>query len=97
MQISIEQWQADEAAQQTQRREIARVARTIGPHVLEFCRNHVGQRFNGAELMKYVAERHGVSPESPTRILRMLRKEGLINYAVTNRAKSEYIIREVTG
>ncbi|MCC6494395.1 MAG: hypothetical protein IT424_15395 [Pirellulales bacterium] len=50
------------------------------------------------ELQSYVTERDvAVAPDSPSRILRALRDAGQVDYVVTSRPKSEYLIRGVAA
>lgn len=76
--------------------ELTRVRSNIGDVVLKFAEEHYGREFHDADLVAYVSSR-GVkaSPSSPTRILRQLKKEGLISYTLVSRAKSLYKIDSV--
>lgn len=79
--------------------EHKRVADAIGEAILTFCRESleaVWPIFHMDELREYVEGKVGtVAPDSPGRILRSLRQRGLVDYYVSNRAKSEYTIRSV--
>lgn len=75
-----------------QERHLARVSETIAVWVHRFCEQN--KRFRGASLSAYVAacaDEEGVyvSPESALRILRQLRKRGVVEMRV-DRAQSMY-------
>jgi Fe2+ or Zn2+ uptake regulation protein len=93
--MSIEQPRGENMTEQTQ--QLNRVAATTKEAILEF----IGQRLNDAgshgaftadQLRFYVNNNAtgGVSPSSADRVLRMLRQQGLLDYAVLNRGKSLY-------
>ncbi len=68
-----------------------RVADRIGQCIIDFFRKPAGTRFHASELNDFVAQfEKGVAPDSPSRIMRMLRQEGRINYRVVNRRDSLY-------
>ena len=75
-----------------QAKQLKRVRDSIDNTVLVFMEAvPVGGEFNGNELHAFVAERHpNVSPSSPSRVLRALRRERLIDYQVTNRRAGAY-------
>ncbi len=73
--------------------QLERVQRGIGAAVLEFCREH--STFRGADLCDFVRARCGGTPESAARILRQLRRQGLVDYENTDRAESLYTVRRV--
>jgi len=78
-----------------QQRQLERVTSRIGSTVLDFCRSiGVGGAFHAQELRDYVGK-HGVAPASPDRILRDLRKRGVIGYVVVSRTKSLYRVTSV--
>ena len=54
--------------------------------------------FHLGDLHKYVSRRLGgkVAPGSPDRVMRMLRKQGMLNYEVLSRASSKYLAMGVT-
>ena|SRR5215207_3739731 len=80
-----------------QQQQLARVTRGIGATVLDFCRSiGVGGAFHAQELRDYVGE-HGVAPASPDRILRDLRKRGLVGYVVVSRTKSLYRVTSLSA
>jgi len=56
------------------------------------------EKFTGEQLRFFVQNTMTgrVSPGSPDRVLRMLRKSGTVNYVVLNRGKSLYEARAVT-
>jgi len=71
-----------------------RVYRGIGAHVLGFFRDLVGRRncseFFMSELGAWVKARVPTAPDSPSRILRELRRQGVLDYEVVDRSKSRY-------
>lgn len=69
---------------------LARVSRSIGAVVLEFCAARIGCEFHMGELLSFVRLHCEIAPDSPSRILRTLRQEGLLSYSVVSRAKSLY-------
>ena len=73
-----------------QGRQIARVSGKIAESVIAFCRLHVGETFIGVELCDYVRARCGGSPESALRVMRDLRKQGVIAAPNGSRSKSIY-------
>lgn len=78
-----------------QQRQLGRVTARIAPAVLAFCRTrwHRNKRFHMTELQRHVADNvTGTSPDSPSRILRHLRRQGVIDYEVENRRDSRYLL-----
>lgn len=69
---------------------LERVTESIAAAVLEFC--GLRRQFHMIELAEFVQARVGVAPESPGRILRLLRQAGKIKYRVIDRRNSEYLI-----
>lgn len=70
--------------------ELERVERRIAQTVLRFCEKGPA-RFHLHELEGFVVERvPSVTPGSPGRILRQLRRRGVINYQVLSRRDSLY-------
>ena len=69
---------------------LERVGERIAAAVLEFC--DLRPRFHMVELGEFVQARVGVAPDSPGRILRLLRQAGKIRYRVIDRRNSEYLI-----
>lgn len=79
--------------------QLGRVSDKIGAYIIEFCQYVVRAkegRFFMKELQAYVS---GIdpttAPDSPSRILRALRKANVIDYVVTSRADSAYLVRSV--
>lgn len=74
-----------------QARQIGRVKSRIADLVEAFV-NEVGagHPFRMAALLAWIAERAQVAPDSPGRILRLLKREGRINYRIVNRSQSLY-------
>lgn len=82
----------------SQSENLGRVRGRIGPLVLQFARSRLalGQPdFRMAQLQEYVRERAESAPASPDRILRLLRREGLLDYEVLDRAGSLYRVKGV--
>jgi hypothetical protein len=74
-----------------QERQLARVSSRIERAVVMFVvRIPMGGEFNGADLDRWVCGQAACTPGSATRILRSLRKKGLLNYTIANRARAEY-------
>lgn len=76
----------------TQSAELARVSMAIGKSILEF-RDSVGAScaFRCEDLRHYVTSRvPNISPDSPSRVLRDLRKKGALDYRVLDRRASLY-------
>jgi hypothetical protein len=70
---------------------LERCSERIAAAVLEFCRP--GRQFQMAELNEYCGERVGnLAPDSPGRILRLLRQAKKVKYRVIDRRNSEYLI-----
>lgn len=78
-----------------QAEQLSRVRSKIGKVVLEFCQRRVGKSFHSQDLAEFVEERAGSAPASPDRVLRDLRRRGLVDYRVVSRAKSLYEILSV--
>lgn len=77
-----------------------RVSAKIGPVVRAFCRWRwrVGRvDFHMAELTAFVRDRSAIAPDSPGRILRMLRRAKQIDYVVVSRRDSLYRLVAVDG
>jgi hypothetical protein len=78
----------------TQADNLERVSHKIADAVLFWCQWRLATSnpdFRMADLQAYVCEQiAGVSPDSPSRILRMLRRSGRINYVVVSRSQSLY-------
>jgi hypothetical protein len=77
----------------TQAANLQRVTDNIGDIVWRFChrRWYFGCSFVMADLVAHVtAMMPLIAPDSPSRILRELRKQGRVDYIVVNRAASLY-------
>lgn len=91
-QASLFEWNAANAEQ------LERVGGKIAGAVLDFCRRHYRYagttpsicQFHLEELASSVRSATGIAPDSPGRILRMLRQAGQIRYRVLNRRQSLY-------
>lgn len=77
---------ADEQSQQ-----LARVSDALAPRIVAWALERIGQTFHASELREAV----GGAPASADRVLRDLRRRGVIGYAVTDRARSQYELRFV--
>ncbi len=95
MKISVEQYQNDPTAKQTQARELHRVKTKLADIILEYCRMNEGGVFTMRMLEEYVSRFKRVTPGSTSRVLRQLRREGKVGYDVVNRQHSAYAIRWV--
>jgi hypothetical protein len=75
-----------------QAENITRVRDSIAPHIIRFINERSGQEFRGADLQQYVAAHVNgfVAPGSPDRILRDLRKRGVVDYELVSRSQSLY-------
>jgi hypothetical protein len=74
--------------------ERGRVYGKIAPLIMQFYRDHSGQRFHVEQLRRYVeSTTPDIAPDSPGRILRELRLEGKLNYVVLDRRASLYQFR----
>jgi hypothetical protein len=76
-----------------QSRQLRRVERGIGAHILDFfAERGAGREFFMQELTRFVTERvEGyVAPGSPDRVMRELRKQGQLSYELLSRSKSLY-------
>jgi len=80
---------------QDQVANLERVKSNLLKHVLDFCRNEVLLYFTIRQLVKYCMVRTDCSPESPSRILRNAKEDGLVNYKCVNRAQSQYRLNYV--
>lgn len=72
-----------------------RVRENLFEPVTEFCKTRLGREFRMRDLVSY-CEQHvpGTAPDSPSRILRLLRGARKLNYTVVNRRRSEYLVTE---
>jgi hypothetical protein len=87
---------ADLPSATTQPEQLARVSEKIAGAVLRFCATH--HQFHLQQLEDFVAaEVPNITPGSPGRILRDLRRKGKVGYRVLSRAESLYAIDEVAA
>jgi hypothetical protein len=96
MHAEPEGWEPEDDSEQTE--NIERVAARIEPVVLDFCREAIGKNnsvFHMEDLRTYVVQRGLVAPDSPGRILRLLRQKKKIDYLVINRRQSVYLLLKV--
>lgn len=94
-QVSFEQYEIDFAAAATQPRELKRVKEGIGLYVYQFCKQRLDEgnlEFTIEELSVYIKQHQTCAPDSASRILRLLRQDGIIRYRVLDRSRSLYII-----
>lgn len=73
--------------------QLRRVSGKIASMVLEYVREH--QIFRGPDLHEHVAAQYSVAPGSADRVLRSLRRDGLVDYRVVNRSASLYQVFKV--
>ena len=72
----------------------ARVYSKIAPVIMDFAAAYAGRLFYADDLRRYVvSKRLEVAPDSPGRILRVLRQEGRLDYVVVDRSLSLYQFR----
>lgn len=77
---------------------ISRVTSQIARAILTFCRSRLatGQsEFHADDLRAWVSVREATAPGSADRILRDLRRAGVVDYRVVNRAQSLYRVVSV--
>ncbi len=78
--------------------DLTRVRGTIGKTIVAFCILHFERTFHVSELREFVEARVGaIAPDSPGRILRDLRRDGVIDYEVVSRSESLYRIKAVAS
>jgi hypothetical protein len=95
---SLSQTLFDPALQETQDHEIKRVRRNIGGIVMQFCRTvwDGSREFYMSDLELYVSRNDLHStPGSAGRILRMLRKEGQVDYVILRRSDAHYQLTSI--
>jgi hypothetical protein len=75
----------------THAESLARVSSETEALILEFAWLNKGQQFHAEELRQFVLSRRpNTAPDSPNRILRLLRQEGRLDYQVVSRRLSLY-------
>jgi hypothetical protein len=82
-----------------QREHLDRVSTKLGPLILSWCRDRFAHapEFSMVELASFVSRHVPSAPASTDRIVRELRRQGLISYEVTNRRASLYRLLAVQG
>ena len=79
--------------------QLDRVTDRIAPHIIEFWERRLDseeREFHMDELLTHVSRNvTAVAPDSPGRILRDLRRSGIVNYEVVNRRQSLYRAMEL--
>lgn len=75
-----------------QAHQLGRVADGIEAEVYRFCAESVGREFHLRDLTQAVEAAHDgyVAPDSPARLLRLLRQRGLVQVAPVSRSSSLY-------
>lgn len=83
----------------TQSAELERIASRLAELIISFCTDRlaVAPEFNMVELTAWVSRHVVAAPDSAGRILRDLRKRGLVRYKVTNRRASTYRVEGVAA
>lgn len=77
---------------------LRRVSDNIGDFIWRFCKARVGRLFHAADLVAHViAFLPMTAPDSPSRILRLLRRQQRVDYVVVDRARSLYRVTGVRG
>lgn len=96
-QLSIFERAQEMHKRKAQSKNISRVRGKIHRAILMFFSQCiVGTQFTGPELHRVIKRQvHDLAPDSPGRIMRLLRAEGLINYKVVSRKDSLYEVLEV--
>jgi hypothetical protein len=103
--LSLLEWRPTirESRTVAQADELDRVGDRIAGLVYEFCRSRFAasrvelRQFHMEDLTTFVAADVQVAPDSPGRILRMLRKTGRVGYRVVNRRESLYELTAVAA
>jgi hypothetical protein len=75
----------------TQAQHLARVSDALAPRIVAWALERIGQEFHADELREAV----GGAPASADRVLRDLRRRGVVGYACKSRRASLYVIRFV--
>lgn len=76
-----------------QEQQLARVTGALGRAILSFARSRWNTKqveFHADELREWVAVRCPAAPASADRVLRGLRRSGLLSYEIVNRRASLY-------
>ena len=82
-----------------QEQQLARVTGALGRAILSFCRSRWNTKqveFHADELREWVAARCPAAPASADRVLRGLRRAGLVAYEILNRRASLYRLLRVS-
>ena len=85
-----------ERVAKSHRQQLTRVSDRIEGHVCNFLRE-CGKAglFHMQELTEYVVRHAQVAPDSPGRVMRDLRKRGVIGVELVSRSKSQYRVKYV--
>jgi hypothetical protein len=80
----------------TQHAQLKRVRENIESAIVGFCSRRIGKTFRASDLAAWVIFIvPGTAPDSPSRVLRLLRADGVIEYEVVSRAGSLYRVVNV--
>lgn len=77
----------------SQAANLQRVTDNIARHVIDFCRCRIVLRqrsFHACDPVAYVTGMVVTAPDSPSRVLRDLRRQGRVDYIVVSRRASLY-------
>jgi hypothetical protein len=98
-QVSLFEEARERGRASEQRKQVRRVRDSLHEAILAFYgRRRAGDVFSAAELLRVVRQKHPhIAPDSPGRIMRLLRAEGLIGYKVVSRRDSLYRVLEPDG
>jgi len=70
---------------------------SISEYVYQYCAANIGETITASKLYTYIVGATGgeFAPDTPARILRKLRDQGVVSYYVPERRKGQYIITSV--
>src|SRR4030095_3103600 len=89
-------WEIYELTIEEPEEHLERVSSRIARAIVQFCREH--KEFHADELRAAVIQATGsTAPGSADRILRDLRKRGIVDYVVVSRRESFYRVVSVKG
>lgn len=81
----------NELIETEQQQNLTRVTQSIGDAVLDWLRDiGAGNGFGMGELESDIGRKHNITPGSPGRIMRDLKKRKLIGYTLISRSQSLY-------
>ena len=71
--------------------QLARVRDKVKSTVIRFARSRLGKTYNASDLLRYCRVlQPEIAPDSPSRIMRDLRRAGVIDYTLISRQNSQY-------